>query len=321
MKKSIYNLKIIALLSIILINGSVIFTGYLDRNILDLPNEMLLHIFKRCIKPCVDNFNELEDIIKVKRLLENQIKAICCVCYRFHDLKQAMFIEAKKVKDKKLHILKKRFSNDLSIEYLNSMLVEKLNKSIIIDKDCKQYLKDIVQLIIAGADIECRNSRNGLTALMAAVKNNDQEVAQLLILLGADINAVNMSRLSILILAICHDLNDMVKLLLANRVDIDACYGSSGITPLIYAVLYKKKIDLVKLLVENSAKLDAKTVEDGYTALMLAAKKGRKDIVELLISKNVNLKIKDNLGKTALDLARENNHLAIVKLLTDKIYY
>ena len=55
--------------------------------------------------------------------------------------------------------------------------------------------------------------------------------------------------------------------------------------------------------------------EDGKTALYCAAKYGQVEIVEKLLQKNPNVNATDNKGKTALWVAVEHNHAAVVVLL------
>jgi ankyrin repeat protein len=49
--------------------------------------------------------------------------------------------------------------------------------------------------------------------------------------------------------------------------------------------------------------------------VILAVVKGDKAIVELLAAKGANILLKNNEGKTALSLARENNYQQIVTFL------
>ncbi|MDQ7827349.1 MAG: ankyrin repeat domain-containing protein [Candidatus Eremiobacteraeota bacterium] len=61
--------------------------------------------------------------------------------------------------------------------------------------------------------------------------------------------------------------------------------------------------DIIKteaLLSENPQLAHAKTANGGITALMIAAGQGKKDIVELLISKGADVNAKDGTGMTAL---------------------
>ncbi len=57
--------------------------------------------------------------------------------------------------------------------------------------------------------------------------------------------------------------------------------------------------------------------KDGQTCLHHACIDGYMDVVNLLISKGIDIFIKDNINKTALEYAFENNHIDIAKKLLD----
>ena len=64
------------------------------------------------------------------------------------------------------------------------------------------------------------------------------------------------------------------------------------------AAFYGRK-EIVELLLSKGADVNAKDSK-GETALMVAAFYGRKETVELLLSKGADVNAKDNEGKTAL---------------------
>ena len=57
--------------------------------------------------------------------------------------------------------------------------------------------------------------------------------------------------------------------------------------------------------------------DNGRTALHWAALHGKIQVVEALLNAGADKAVKDEDGRTALDLAQYNNHPAIVKLLRD----
>ena len=57
----------------------------------------------------------------------------------------------------------------------------------------------------------------------------------------------------------------------------------------------------------------------GWTALMHASCRGHADVVAYLLNEcGADQKLKNNLGRTALDIAREGNHTPVVRLLKPK---
>ncbi|QKG52475.1 ankyrin repeat domain-containing protein [Hymenobacter sp. BRD67] len=73
-------------------------------------------------------------------------------------------------------------------------------------------------------------------------------------------------------------------------------------------------LDLVKLLLKYKAQVNQ---PDGFkaTALMAAAGKGNKAMVELLLASGADAKARDDDGKDALTLAKENSHPEVVAVL------
>ena len=51
---------------------------------------------------------------------------------------------------------------------------------------------------------------------------------------------------------------------------------------------------------------------------MMAAKTGDIKVIKELISKKIDLNVKDSNGNTALTIAFQNNHMDVVKLLIDE---
>jgi ankyrin repeat protein len=68
------------------------------------------------------------------------------------------------------------------------------------------------------------------------------------------------------------------------------------------------------VLLEAGALIDAAYI-DGLTPLMWAAGQGHIESVRLLVNKGANKGLKDDRGLTALDMAQEAGHAAIVPLL------
>jgi ankyrin repeat protein len=105
--------------------------------------------------------------------------------------------------------------------------------------------------------------------LHLAVKKNEPEIINLLILHGADVNARDQT----------------------------------GMTPLMAAASAKQKKNL-HVLLSSGADIDA-TDNRGFTTLMRAVAQGSPEIVEILLKSRADLNIRTNQGQTALLLANE----------------
>lgn len=144
--------------------------------------------------------------------------------------------------------------------------------------------QEIVQLLIEkGANIESKNSRYSQTPLLWAAENGHQEIVQLLVEKGADIESKDTS---------------------------------SGRTPLLWAARNGHQ-GIVQLLVEKGVNIETK-YSSCWTLLLWAARRGHQGTVQLLIERGANIEAKDSFGRTPLSWAAQNKHHEVVQLLIEK---
>jgi ankyrin repeat protein len=101
------------------------------------------------------------------------------------------------------------------------------------------------------------------------------------------------------------------QLLIARGADVSAKEAYLGQTPLHWAT----NKDVAELLIVKGADVNAKVFSNGSTPLHRAAVDGHKDVAELLIAKGADVNIKDNLCRTPLEVAKEQEYKEIVELL------
>ena len=138
---------------------------------------------------------------------------------------------------------------------------------------------DAVRLLIQHDDVRANlKGRGGEKTLLLAVKTGHHEVVQLLIQqsgVNVDVNLTdNCSRTPILLAAQKGDF-ELIRLLLAQRKDIDAdSKDSTGRTPLSWAA-EKGYCEVVKLLIQRND-VDVNSIDDGFrrTPLSWAEKYG-----------------------------------------------
>ncbi|KAI3991302.1 hypothetical protein MKX01_034621 [Papaver californicum] len=97
---------------------------------------------------------------------------------------------------------------------------------------------------------------------------------------------------------------EIMRLLLLKGANFDAL-TSDGRTPLQLAVAEHRR-ESVKLLLANDARTDIGSTIDGETPLHLAANLGDEQMVKLLLQKGANKYIHDKYGKTPYDKAAES---------------
>lgn len=192
-------------------------------------------------------------------------------------------------------------------------------------------------------------SKYGITPLYRAVRNNNLEMAKLLLENKADINKFNHSGWTPLYSAASRNKLEMVQLLLKNNANVNKA-ASNGCTPL-YQAAYNNNLEMAKLLLENKADvstadkygwtalywaatrnyvsmahllLDNKAHIDapngiGWTPLYAAVFENRPPMVNLLVNRKANVNKANNKGATPLSLAKDKNKLELVRLLAEKI--
>lgn len=94
--------------------------------------------------------------------------------------------------------------------------------------------------------------------------------------------------------------------------DIDAPYGDSAATLLVYSILYNKK-RVTQYLIDKGA--DVNQFVNGKSPLMFAAEKGSKAKVSLLLSHQAEINALDAYDNTPLMLAARHGDLKTVKYL------
>ena len=107
-----------------------------------------------------------------------------------------------------------------------------------------------------------------------------------------------------------------LKRLVKKGVHIDATDGC-GYTALIYTACNRvatNELDCLNLLIANGANVDAQN-EFKSTALHCAALTGQASMIESLLKAGADASIKDENGRTALDLAERGNHTECIKLM------
>ncbi|KAL3664086.1 hypothetical protein V7S43_010972 [Phytophthora oleae] len=164
------------------------------------------------------------------------------------------------------------------------------------------------------ADIEVRSEGNNFTSLCWAAQAGDLEMLQCLLVEGARVDTVTSTGFTPLLLAALGGHADVVQVLLMKSADPEACITRSGFTALLVAA-FNGYADVVRHLVKKRVNLEIRSA-DGSTALHLASEKGHAAVVQLLLAAGSNPNaIAERDGSTALHKAAFMGKSAVVWLL------
>ena len=165
----------------------------------------------------------------------------------------------------------------------------------------------------AGTDVDATASPFG-SALHVAIIMEDLEAIRLLHEHGADLETPNsVSGAHPLHLAAQIGMPPVVNLLVDLGADLEA-RDDLGRTPLIQAAIVGNSA-ATEILLSAGANADAAETRRGTTALHLAAFGDRRDVVDVLIAYGADIDAVDENGETALFWAIGNGHAEVITRL------
>ena len=169
---------------------------------------------------------------------------------------------------------------------------------------------------------------DGLTALYAAARNGQVDVARLLLGHNADPNKAKANYTDddstpLYIAAWCGHV-DVARLLLGHNADPNTARTDDGTSPL-YIASQEGHLDVVQLLLDRNADpntaavwVDLYTHRPGATPLYIAANNGRVKIAQLLLGRNADPNTTTYDGTTPLFMASQRGRVKIAQLLLDR---
>lgn len=220
---------------------------------------------------------------------------------------------------------------------------------------CRSAPKETLGCLLHhGADANCTSMKRR-TALVQAVRDDDYDLAALLLSFGANARATDITGASLLSVALKkEDDFQLAKLLLDNgaspdsetitriKVVVDAittgqldtarflldrhAKGSAttitGLPLLIYvmeedSIVRHDKIDLVRRLLNNGASPNTKDIKRNRPSLSIALEREQTEIFELLLKNGAKTKYKVNGGESMLSYCVQQKKLAEAQLLLE----
>lgn len=154
----------------------------------------------------------------------------------------------------------------------------------------------------------------GETALMKAIANENETLAKKLLKSDKNIDAKDHAGNTALLYAVSTGSAGLVKAVLNKKPNLKLTYGDSQENVLFEAVRVNSA-EIAKLLVTADKSLLRGLNTKGENPLFEAGRLGASETAKYLISQGMSAKMKNKDGKTALQLAQENNLDATVKEL------
>lgn len=195
--------------------------------------------------------------------------------------------------------------------WLNWFQKRRLNRALLTAVS-KGETQQVERLLDAGASANARNGRSTALSIAGRSPLGNGATVHLLLERGAVVNG-DLKRVTEnpLVLA-AHSSNDeRIRLLIMHGADVNALQPDmgTGLTPLQELVKWAE-IDTIALLLQHGAevnkksRINAKQMIGGFTALHTAASAGRPDVVRFLLDNGAELTQQDVQGRSAIDFAR-----------------
>lgn len=164
--------------------------------------------------------------------------------------------------------------------------------------------ESIEVLIKAFGNINENDNLVKSTPLIEAASDGKSDVADALILAGADVNKETVQGDTALILAAANTNKKTVKLLLDKGAEIEK-KNKNGDNALQMAAVFSRKAIMEELL-DAGAYVNTQN-KNGITPLMYAVLYGKADIVKLLLNRGADANLKNHAGKKAFDFLNPHN--------------
>jgi ankyrin repeat protein len=198
----------------------------------------------------------------------------------------------------------------ISIDIASDSGVTPLHTAVHVGK-----LSAVKKLIEFGADMHAKTS-SGIVPLHIACSQGHLDIATYLLENGADKDAIAHQGSTPLYFAVLEGRSRIVDLLLKHKVNArtQLVEVDEGFTALHKAAQYDRSY-LINKLCSYDKKLVNISDSHGVSPLFLAAQYGCQGAVEALINYKADLHQADKYGKKPIDIAKQNDHQAIARLL------
>ena len=154
------------------------------------------------------------------------------------------------------------------------------------------------------------------TFLLKVVRARMVGLAQMLIEMGADIDAKNDSGYAALYQAVSNEDEKMTQMLLDKNAAVDI--QNNDMWTSLYQAVFNKNIRIGRMLLNKGANVNIQN-NKGWAPLHLAALNEDMDFIKELLEKNADINLEDNEGKTPFSIATLNRASRIIREFGEKV--
>ncbi|XP_046337772.2 ankyrin repeat domain-containing protein 17-like [Haliotis rufescens] len=174
--------------------------------------------------------------------------------------------------------------------------------------------KEVVELLVSkGADVSLLDKGHG-TLLHLACKGGNVEVVKFVLSLGMlSINSRGWQEMTPVMLAADKGHKEVVELLVSKGADVSLLDKGHG--TLLHFACRGGNVEVVKFVLSLGMLSINSRGWKKMTPVMLAANKGHKEVVELLVSKGADVSLLDKGHDTLLHLACKGGNVEVVKFV------
>lgn len=173
-----------------------------------------------------------------------------------------------------------------------------------------------ILLLAAGANAQQGNIHNW-TPLHWAAEKGLSNCVKFLLAVGATPDPVHAGGETPLYWAMMHGHTECAKLLIDAGANVLHTHTTGW--PLLHETVWRNYTGCVQFLLDAKADINEKTANSGRTALFFASLKGYTECLQMLLAAGADVTIKDNEGKTAIDVAANDECRKLLQAAADSL--
>jgi ankyrin repeat protein len=178
-------------------------------------------------------------------------------------------------------------------------------------------LAEVKKYFAEGAALTAKDDETGNQALGWAVRYGNAEMAEFLLVHGADVKHRNTNRNTVLLTCIFAEQEHLVPLLLRYGCDANA-QNPSGETPLMIATV--KALALAEQALLQAPEINLNLQDNAkHSAIAYAVVHDRQKFLQDFIAAKADMRLKDNRGRSLVDIAKEQGHEDTAQYLASEL--